>query len=230
MSPDLIANLDLKGKIAVVVDVLRATSCMATGLAAGLDHIIPFDNVEDCQKMAQRGYIIAGERHGQKIPGMDIGNSPFEYLEKGKSGGKVATTTTNGTKSIHLSAEAEKIITGSFLNISAVKRYIINSGLPCVIVCAGWKGKVNLEDSLFAGNLIEELSEHYEPADDSAKIVLQAYQLIKSKNLYDVVKESEHAVRLAAFNIIQDIEFCSRKDEFDIVPFMENGKLVAVKA
>lgn len=226
LSPDLIGILDLKEKTVVVVDVLRATSCMAAGLANGVEHILPFDNVEDCQSMSSQGYITAGERNGRKIPGMDIGNSPFDYMDERMNGQKVATTTTNGTKSIHLSKNAQHIITGAFLNISSVARYVQSRSLPCIIVCAGWKGKVNLEDSLFAGNLIDLLTGTHMVSDDSSWLVYQAYKRVEKDPLVDHISWSEHAQRLAKFNIIKDIEFCSKRDVFDVVPEMNDGRLI----
>ncbi|MDH5380876.1 MAG: 2-phosphosulfolactate phosphatase [Cyclobacteriaceae bacterium] len=225
LSPELIGGYDLKGKISVVVDVLRATSCMAAGLGSGVDHIVPFKDAEECKAMKSQGYFTAGERNGQKIPGMDMGNSPFEYMAPEMKGQKVATTTTNGTKCIHLSADADETITGSFLNISAVARFLIDQNKPVVIFCAGWKGKVNLEDSLFAGNLLDLLSAKFEPIDDSSVLMLASYET-HNTILADLVARSEHAKRLAAFNIVNDIEYCARKDEFDVVPIMKNGRLV----
>ncbi|MEQ8573117.1 MAG: 2-phosphosulfolactate phosphatase, partial [Fulvivirga sp.] len=97
LSPDLIHLYDVSDKVVVVVDILRATSCMTAGLANGVKSITPFENLEQCQAMKHQGYLIAGERNGQKVDGFDLGNSPFDYMDEKVKGKKVAVTTTNGT-------------------------------------------------------------------------------------------------------------------------------------
>lgn len=124
LSPELLHQYELRGKIAVVVDILRATSCMVSGLAAGVAAIKPLAELEVCRGLKQEGYFIAGERNGSKVEGFDIGNSPFEYMEPHLKGRKVAVTTTNGTLAISRSAEADQIIIGAFLNLGAVASYI----------------------------------------------------------------------------------------------------------
>jgi len=93
LSPELIHLHELSGKIVVVADILRATSCIVTALAHGIDHIIPFQNLEDCKEMKNEGYLVAGERNGKKVDGFDLGNSPFSYMDHALKGKKVAFTT-----------------------------------------------------------------------------------------------------------------------------------------
>ena len=82
LTPELIHQHELKGKIVVVVDIFRATSCIVTGLASGVESIKPVGSIEDTLVLGEQGYIMAGERDGKKVDGFDMGNSPFEYMEK----------------------------------------------------------------------------------------------------------------------------------------------------
>ncbi|MEM9857283.1 MAG: 2-phosphosulfolactate phosphatase, partial [Bacteroidota bacterium] len=143
LSPDLIHLHHLNDKSVVIVDILRATSCMVSGLANGVDHIIPFADLNECRKMKDQGYLIAGERGGEKVEGFDLGNSPFDYMNSQVKGRKVATTTTNGTVAIEKSKGAKNIIIGAFLNITAVADFLRKREESVIIFCAGWKGKVN---------------------------------------------------------------------------------------
>src|SRR5690242_17663472 len=84
----------------VVVDILRATSCMTTAFAHGISAITPFADLHECLAMKSEHYFTAGERDGKKVDGFDLGNSPFEYMDEKLRGKKIAFTTTNGTQAI----------------------------------------------------------------------------------------------------------------------------------
>ena len=146
---------DVRDKTVVIIDILRATSCMTTAFAHGINSITPFAKLEDCIAMKAKGYFTAGERDGKKVDGFDLGNSPFEYMEEKLKGKKIAFTTTNGTQAIAKAIEAREIIIGSFLNLSAITSHLLESNNKVLLVCAGWKGKVNLEDTLFAGAIVD---------------------------------------------------------------------------
>jgi len=225
LSPDLIHNYDLKGKIVVVVDILRATSCITTALAVGVKSITPFASLEDCMAMKKKGYYIAGERGGQNVEGFDIGNSPFSYMDPRFKGANIAVTTTNGTLAIERSKDADKVIIGSFLNISSVAGYITKLTQDLIIFCAGWKGRVSIEDTLFAGALIEKLGSSYKYADDSVLISMSLFRKEKD-NLLHYVENAGHAKRLRKFKVKKDIEFCLSMDEYEVVPIVNDGVIV----
>ena len=227
LSPDLIGLHSLEGRIAVVVDILRATSCMTAGLGSGVQNIRPFENLDECRKMREHGYLIAGERNGQKVDDFDLGNSPFDYMDTSVTGKNVAVTTTNGTVAIERSLEADEVIIGSFLNLTSVARYLQKQNKHVLIVCAGWKGKVNLEDTLFAGALAEMIQPDFEPECDAPRVAIATWQGMKD-DLVKHVLSSSHAQRLKRLNIEKDIAFCLRNDEFDVVPKLVNGQLTAI--
>jgi len=225
LSPELLPQYNLKGKIAVVVDILRATSCMVSGLASGVAAIRPLADLEECRALKQQGYFIAGERNGSKVEGFDIGNSPFEYMEAHLKGQKVAVTTTNGTQAIKLSASADQIAIGSFLNLTAVAHYIQQADKDVVVVCSAWKGKVNMEDSLFAGALVEKLKTSHLPECD-APLMMQKLYVSEKPHIVDFVKNSAHAKRLNKLEVFKDIEFCMEHDRFATVPVLSGEHLL----
>jgi 2-phosphosulfolactate phosphatase len=210
----------------VVVDILRATSCMTTAFAHGIATITPFAKMEDCLAMKDNGYFTAGERDGKKVEGFDLGNSPFEYMDEKLKGQKIAFTTTNGTQAIAKSAGAREIIIGSFLNLSAVTNYLRKSPDNILVVCAGWKGKVNLEDTLFAGAVVELLKDQVESECDAPVAAQHLYNQAKH-DLVDFLKDSSHVRRLAKLNIYKDIEFCLTADQYNVVPMLKEGSLVS---
>jgi len=225
LSPALADLHAVEDHIVVVVDILRATSCMVTGMASGVDSILPVMDLDLCKSKKKEGYFIAGERDGKKVEGFDLGNSPFDYMKPEYKGKKIAVTTTNGTVAFEKSRKAHTIIAGSFLNLSAVAEYILNhNDKDCLIMCAGWKGKVNLEDTLFAGALVEKLSSSYVPACDAPILSSHAYNVSK-EDLMEALKESSHVKRLLNLNITKDIEFCLSIDTYNIVPVLKEGEL-----
>lgn len=225
LTPDLIQQHELKGKIVVVVDIFRATSCIVTGLANGVKAIKPVGEVEETKALGKEGYLMAGERGGIKVPEFDMGNSPFEYQSDDVKGQKVAISTTNGSQAIIKSKGAKEIIIGAFLNLESIASYVLQSDADVLVHCAGWKGTPNLEDTLFAGALIDECAEEMDTTGDSALIAHQLY-IANHENLFGIAKTSSHAERLSGFGIEADLEFCMTENEYQIVPKLVDGEIV----
>ena len=227
LSPELLHLYSLEDTIVVVTDILRATSCMVTALASGVKAIIPIREVGDCMKMKNLGHLIAAERDGKKIEGFDLGNSPFSYQEKHLQGKTIALTTTNGTQAIKLSERAEEILVGAFLNLETIAKYLNDKEKNVLVVCAGWKGKVNMEDTLFAGALVEQL-DNFAAANDSALMAKILYQESKN-NLLGVLMQCSHVQRLKNLGIEKDIEFCLQHNIYKVLPKMQQGALIAAE-
>lgn len=225
VSPDLMHLYDANQTTVVVVDILRATSCITTALACGVKSIRPFAKLEDCLAMKRKGYFTAGERNGEKVEGFDLGNSPFEYMEENLKGKKIAFTTTNGTQAIARSLGAAEIVIGSFLNLQATVEHLKKDNRPILIVCAGWKGKMNLEDTIFAGAVVELLNEHATPICDAPLAAQYLYGQAKN-DLVDFLKNSSHVKRLNRLDIHKDIEFCLTPDQYNVVPVLQNDELI----
>ncbi|HZY80854.1 MAG TPA: 2-phosphosulfolactate phosphatase [Cyclobacteriaceae bacterium] len=223
LSPELMHLYDVSDKTVVVVDILRATSCMVTAFAHGVDCIMPFPDLESCQAMKQKGYVTSGERNGEKVEGFDKGNSPFEYMEEIR-GLKIAFTTTNGTQAINRSLGARELLVGAFLNLSVVAKHLINGSNNVLVVCAGWKGRVNLEDTLFAGALVSKVKGHIEADCDSALAAQHLYDIAKG-DMVEFLKQASHIKRLNRLGIHEDIKFCLTEDKYNVVPKLKDGIL-----
>lgn len=226
LSPELMHLYNVEDRTVVVVDILRATSCMVTAFAHGVESITPFANLDMCRAMKKNGYITSGERDGKKVDGFDKGNSPFEYMDADVKGKKIAFTTTNGTQAIEKAKGARRIIIGSFLNLSSVVKYLLFGENSVLIVCAGWKGKVNLEDTLFAGAVVDKLRNHIEP-DCDAPLAAQHLYTIAKDNMVSFLSNSSHVKRLARLSINKDIDYCLTFDKYQIVPCLVQGVLKA---
>lgn len=230
LSPELIHLFDLKDKIIVVVDIFRATSTMITALANQVKAIIPVADLETCRNFRHRGYIIAGERNGLPAEGFELGNSPLSYVKNAFAGKKIAVTTTNGTLAIEKSKSgSSEIILGAFLNLQATANYLATKKNDLIIHCAGWKGKYNLEDSLYAGALVEALSETHSFECDGALAMKSLYHAAKD-DLVIFLNQASHAKRLQNHHIEADIEFCLSFNKFEIIGKLIGDELVGEKS
>jgi len=225
LSPQLLPLHDLEDKIVVVVDILRATSSMVTALAYDVASITPVASLADCRMYKERGYTTAGERGGQKVDGFDLGNSPFDFMDHQLHGVKLAFTTTNGTQAIALSQDAKQVILGSFLNLSATADYLKQQNQQVLILCAGWKGKFNIEDTLYAGALVHQLNDTFKMEDD-ASLAASTLYLSAAGDLVNYMARSSHAQRLAGFKNHKDLEFCMETDRYSFNAVLQGEKIL----
>ena len=227
LSPELIHLFDIKNRIVVVVDIFRATSSMVTALANEVASITSVTDLKTCMEYRDKGYVIAGERNGLTAKGFELGNSPRSYLDHAYSGKKIAMTTTNGTLAIDKSKSgAAGVLVGSFLNLNATAQYLSRKSNDVLILCAGWKGNFNLEDSLYAGALVEALSDSHGFEDDGALAMRMLYQANKH-DLISFLNQASHAKRLQHHGIAEDIEFCLSLDKYDLIGKLVGDELVA---
>jgi 2-phosphosulfolactate phosphatase len=228
LTPELVDLYDAKGKVVVVIDILRATSCMTTAIAHGIKSLIPVASLQECKELQIKGFIAAAERDGKMADGFDIGNSPFSYMEKSLIGKTIAMTTTNGTQAIVKSKDAEEVVIGSFLNKSAIINYLSSQPNDVLLLCAGWKGKINLEDTLFAGAVIEGLHDIFDSENDSAIAALTLYKSAKN-DIMKFLSKSSHVKRLKGLNITKDIAFCLNSDVYNVIPVLRGKELVMME-
>ncbi|HTI11712.1 MAG TPA: 2-phosphosulfolactate phosphatase [Puia sp.] len=230
LSPALLHLYDLNHAIVVIIDVLRATSTIATALYNGAKCVIPVDSVAKCIELGRQiDGITAGERDGRIAEGLEHGNSPFEYPREFVGGKTLVLTTTNGTKLLHMALDrgAGQIITGSFPNLGAVCQYLLSQNLPVVLGCAAWKDRVNIEDLLFAGAVINQVKDHFDINCDSSQIAETLYLEARS-DLYEFMKakNASHYHRLSNYGLEKDIRYCLTPDTANVLPLYENGKLI----
>jgi 2-phosphosulfolactate phosphatase len=228
LTPALLDIYGVEKKIVVVIDILRATSCMTTAIAHGVKSIIPVATLDECSKFKKLGYISAAEREGKMAEGFDLGNSPYSYMDKSLAGKTIAMTTTNGTLAITKSKKAEEIIVGSFLNLSSVISYLEKQPNDVLLLCAGWKGSVNVEDTLFAGAVIDGISSEFFSDFDAAITAKTLYNAAR-KDLTGFIANSSHVRRLKKLNITKDIDFCLQSDLYNVIPVLKGNELVKMQ-
>jgi len=223
-----LARRDLRDAACVVFDVLRATSTFVTALHHGAKAIVPVSEITEALAIhkKQPDVLLGGERDGVRIRAaqaggidFDLGNSPREYTAE-KTGGKtIVSTTTNGTRALRACAGAKTVLAASFLNLSATAEFIKNNQPARVLlVCAGTRENMALEDVLAAGALCEMLPGNF---SDSAENARHVYARAKP-DLLTAVRSSENARRLLAVpELRDDVSFCLQLDACPLVAKME---------
>ena len=230
LSPALLHLYNVRECMVVVIDVLRATSTIATALYNGAKSVIPVDSVEKCIRLGRSmECITAGERDGQIAEGLQYGNSAFEYPRSFVEGKILVLTTTNGTKLLHmaLAKGATEIITGSFLNLSAVCQHLVDEKKNVILACAGWKDRVNLEDTLFAGAVIAAVGNQFKIDCDASQIAHCLYGNAK-EDLFEFMKahDASHYHRLMNYGLERDIRHCLTPDLANVVPYYKDERLL----
>ena len=230
LSPALLNLYDISNSTVVIIDVLRATSTIATALYNGASSVIPVASVQQCIELGKEvGGITAGERDGKVADGLTYGNSPFEYPRDFIEGKILVLTTTNGTKLLHMALDrgAPEIITGSFPNLSAVCEYLLASGKDVLLGCSAWKDRVNLEDTLFAGAAINRIKDHFTIHCDASKMAESIY-LEAGEDRFGFMERrgATHYHRLMKYGLEKDIRYCLSADGANVLPIFKGDRLV----
>ncbi len=227
LSPKLYPIYHREDTIVVVIDILRATSAMCAAFENGVGKIIPVASVEEAQKYKDDGYIVGAERNGIPLEGFDFGNSPASYQNEKIVGKTIVMSTTNGTQAIDASKHAYKVVIGAFTNFSALCKWLKEQDKNVILLCSGWKYRFNLEDSLFAGAVAENLLSEKSAFKygDGALAAQSLYATAKNNPQY-FLKKSSHSERLSAMGLKSDIRYCLAMDKTNIIPILDGKYLV----
>lgn len=217
------------GSIVIVIDILRASSAICTAFANGARAIIPVAGVNEAKEYKEKGLLVAAERDGFVLDFADFGNSPFNFTTDSVEGKTIVYSTTNGTGIINLASSAYMIAIGSFLNIGALGRWLTGQEKDVMLFCAGWKGRFNLEDTVFAGALASRLMESglYSTKCDSTLAAIDLWS-IAHRDLRGYIEKAAQRSRLRDKKLDDCIDFCLSNDFTDKIPVMKDGLLTCL--
>jgi 2-phosphosulfolactate phosphatase len=193
--------------VAVVVDVLRATSTIAQALATGYARVLCCAEIEEARALRQEipSSLLGGERKAVRVEGFEVGASPREFLEPRAE--TLILSTTNGTRAILEAARrSDKVMLGSLLNLAAVVRAVDDD---TVVVCAGFQGAFALDDAYCAGRIVELLDAERSDAAIGAALIAGAFP---------TALEALNARTYGPPGLEEDIAFCARENVLDVVP------------
>jgi 2-phosphosulfolactate phosphatase len=227
-SPALLHLYNTTGKVVVIIDIFRATSTIAAALHNGARAVIPVASVAECISIGSTlpDAITAGERDGVVAPGLQYGNSPLEFPPSFIKGKTLVLTTTNGTRLLHMIKGASMIVTGSFLNLKSLCDFLLLQDKDVLLGCASWKDRFNLEDTLFAGAVVDELKDSFEINCDSARASQHLFVSSGGSNFINFLKDSSHYKRLASFGLESDMIYCCTPNLHPVVPFLSGAEII----
>lgn len=222
--PSLVDASTLRGGVAIVIDVLRATTTMAHAFHAGITSIYPVSEIPAALTLAEElkrsgeEVLLGGERQGLAISGFDMSNSPSDYSWDRCQGKILVFTTTNGTRALLHAQHAARVMTAGFVNFSAVCEALLEEKRPIHFVCAGSNGHVALEDTLLAGAFLAALIPH-KPVilNDSARLAWDTFEC-HGLVLNEALRLSAGGAHLQSLGLREDIEWASMVDRLMIVP------------
>lgn len=229
----------LRGRVAVVIDALRATTTVAVALAAGVRAVWPVASVAAARALARRlgarvPVWLAGERGGLPPPGFDLGNAPAQLAAAGPrlAGRTLVLTTTNGTLALERAwgAGARPVYAAAFVNAGATAAVLaehLAAGREAVLVCAGSRGRLALEDVLAAGLLAEGVAARVPGLrlTDAARLARTAW-LAARREWPAALAGTDHARQLIALGFAADVQLAAQVDRYPVVAVRRRGRLV----
>lgn len=221
---------ELADRVAVVIDVLRATTTICTALANGADTVVPVLEPDEAIQVASdnpdRAFILGGERKSVLIPGFHHGNSPLEYTEVRVKGRPILFTTTNGTRAIRRAAGAARVYIASLLNAPAVARELARLEKDVAICCAGTHDQFSLEDTACAGAILELMGGPGAAIEtnDMGQVAREVFRRYDGR-LADLLHLCEHGQNLLRLGLQEDLLFCAQLGTLTILPQFIEGQV-----
>jgi 2-phosphosulfolactate phosphatase len=226
--PETVAPADLAGGVVVVIDVLRATTVIVHALAQGARAVVAAASVAEARRLASgwpaRERLLGGERHGVKIAGFDLDNSPFSYGPEVVTSKTIIFTTTNGTRALHWAEQAAEIRIAAFANLSAVVESLRGKTRPVHLLCAGTDNRITGEDLLVAGSIADRLSASFTMHRET--LIFAEFWRQHGADAHErlrTMRESAGGRNLVDLGFDRDIERASQVDLFAVVPMLDRA-------
>lgn len=228
LSPALYGTFKNDEAIVIVVDILRATSAICTAFMNGVKKIIPVATLEEAQEYKRKGYMVAAERDGIVRDFADFGNSPYNFSVDNVQDREIVYSTTNGTNTIMMASHSHEVLIGAYLNHHALVDHIIRKERDIIILCAGWKNKFNLEDTLFAGSLAEAVLDHagFDTICDSTYAAIDLWSIAR-KDIMGYIEKVAQRHRLKKNKLDDVLEYCHTFDLTRKIPYLNEYYLLS---
>jgi 2-phosphosulfolactate phosphatase len=235
-TPELIPA-DKVPDCAIAIDVLRATTTIATALNAGAEAVQAFSDIEKLLQVSQQWpsdkRLRAGERGGAAVSGCDMGNSPLDCTPERVQGRRLFISTTNGTRALQRVQDAPVVLAAALVNRQAVVKYVLAQQPETLwLLGSGWEGSFSLEDTVCAGAIAHSLLEQLNcpldelAANDEVIGAIALYSQWKDQ-LLEMFHHASHGKRLLRLECHEDLKYCAQTDILDVLPIQkEPGVLV----
>lgn len=231
--PSMLVPAAVTGRVVAVIDVLRASTTIATALANGARKVVPLESADAVitrAKQFERADVrTAGERKMQPIPGFDLGNSPREMTREAVDGKTVLFTTTNGTATLLAVQGARDVAIASYVNVAAVTsllRTAARGGTDISIVCAGRDRQVSLEDAACAGRYVRLVTKQIDGAElGDGAFACTVLDRRYGDRLDKLFADSEHGRALADAGFGEDLIACGAVNAHPVIPIYQDRQI-----
>ncbi|NJL36528.1 MAG: 2-phosphosulfolactate phosphatase family protein [Leptolyngbyaceae cyanobacterium RM2_2_4] len=238
-TPELTPSDDVPD-CAIAIDVLRATTTMATALANGAEAVQVFSNISQLMQVSEtwpsEKRIRAGERGGATVEGCDLGNSPLDCTPERVSGRRLFISTTNGTRCLERIQNAPVVLTAALVNRNAAVQYLLNHQPETVWISgSGWEGSFSLEDTICAGAIAHSLlaktniSLNDLAGNDEVVGAIALYTHWQDK-LLELLQQASHGQRLLRLGVIDDLKYCAQTDTLNVLPIQQEPGILVTKS
>ena len=217
---------------AIAVDILRATTTIATALSAGAEGVQVFSDLDELMRVSEAHSpdlrIRVGERGGKTVDGCDLGNSPFDFTPNVVKGKRIFMSTTNGTRALQKIQNAKNVLACAMINLGSVLKYLRETKPETLwIVGSGWEGNYSLEDTTCAGAIALNLEDEADFGNDEAIAAAALYKTWQGQ-VEELFYQASHGKRLLNLNGAEDIAYCAKISIVDVLPKQSSaGLLVA---
>jgi len=231
LTPGEAAPGEMADRTVVVIDVLRASTCIVQALSVGAKSIYPVGSIEEALRLAntfgREEVLLCGERRCLPIEGFDLGNSPREYTRERVAGKTLVMTTTNGTNALALAGGASRVVVGSLLNLGAIVDEIARSKSQPVLLCAGREKHFALEDAtcagLMAARLMDALPGDWELNDGALAAIALAREFGVKQTVFRMTAGGRAVIAAA---LEEDLAFCAQLDKLDVLPVLHERNII----
>ncbi len=208
---------ELPGKVAVVIDVLRATSVIITALANGASWVKTVASIEEAIGLRSENIVLGGERFALPPEGFDFGNSPLDYTSDRILNKGVVLSTTNGTLAVSRCGSADELLIGAFLNQKVLSDYLIRQGKSVELICAGTNGEFSLDDFLCAGMICSTLEACGNMEfDDLGRLSIEKWESART-DIHAALSVSTHYNVLKTKGFVTDLDYCLTPDSRQVL-------------
>lgn len=232
-APANVDDGDVEGRVAVVIDVIRATTCITEAMAAGARTIFPTASIEEATKLGasldRELTLLCGERRGLPISGFDLGNSPREFTRDRIGGKQLVMTTTNGTRAFLAAEDADRVLSACFQNLTAIVE-AIGTDQDVALICAGKEDQFALDDVVCAGHIIKRLADRlatrptYNDAAGAAATLADRFEPTT-----EFLARTAAGKALVDVGLGDDLPLCAEVDKHTIVPMMYDRRITGTQ-
>ncbi len=231
LSPSEIQPDKIKDRLAIIIDVLRASTSMIMALSNGCEGIISVSDIDQAKRVAQKfppeTVLLGGERNEMLIPGFDLSNSPLEYSSDRVKDKRIIFTSSNGSRLFNYVQKAQKTVVAGFVNMTVVSKFIVENKLDVAFLCAGKNGQFGLEDAVCGGMIINKLKNNKLILNDGAVAAQILYQFY-ANDIVNMLYQASHGIRLVEIGHEEDLVICGQIDSLETIPILHKNEIVSL--